>query len=89
MKRREVHKLQGKPAFESLEPRLLLSAEIHGAVWNDLDANGVVDGPDYTEVLSFWATGIPPEPPGEPTPEPTTLALLLAGGLVLFRRRRK
>ncbi len=52
----------------------------------DLNGNGVVDGPDYTEVLSYWSPA--PEPPGERTPEPATLGLLLVGGLVLLRRRR-
>ena len=32
------------PQLEPLEPRLLLAAEIHGAVWNDMNADGVFDG---------------------------------------------
>ncbi len=52
----------------------------------DLNGNGIVDGLDYTEVLTYWSTG---SPPPEPTgiPEPATLGLLLLGGLALSRRR--
>ncbi|MCK4850142.1 MAG: PEP-CTERM sorting domain-containing protein [Phycisphaerae bacterium] len=60
-----------------------------GLGWSggDLNGNGVVDGPDYAEVLSYWNP--PFEPPGEPTPEPATLGLLLVGSwLVLGRRAR-
>ena len=57
-----------------------------GLGWSggDLNDNGVVDGPDYSEVLSYWNP--PSEPPGEPTPEPATLGLLLIGALALLRR---
>ena len=51
----------------------------------DLNGNGVVDGPDYAEVLSFWA---PTEPP-EATPEPATLVLLSLSGLAMLLRRRE
>ena len=41
---------------------------------------------DYVEVLTTWGAiyGGP-----EPAPEPATLGLLLPGGLVLLRKRRK
>ncbi len=58
-----------------------------GREYGDLNDNGIVDGPDYSEVLSYWGTGVPPEPPPEPVPEPASLALLLAGGLILLRPR--
>ena len=51
----------------------------------DLTGEGKVGGLDYNEVLGNWP---PPEPPG-PIPEPVTLSLLAAGGvLALIRRRR-
>ena len=56
-----------------------------GPQYGDLNGNGVVDGPDYTEVISYWNP--PPEPPSEAIPEPATLALLLAGGCLLLKRR--
>ena len=55
--------------------------------YGDLNGNGIVDGPDYTEVLSYWGTGTPPGPCEGAIPEPATLGLLLAGGLAMLRRR--
>ena len=55
-----------------------------GREFGDLNGNGIVDGPDYAEVLSYWATGSPPEPPSQATPEPATLGLVLIGGLALL-----
>ena len=51
----------------------------------DLNGNGIVDGSDYSQVLSYWNPA-PPEPAG--VPEPTTIGLLLLGGLALLKRRR-
>ena len=59
-----------------------------GKAFGDLDGNGTVDGGDYTEVLSYWGAGTAPESPSEAIPEPTSIALLLAGGSILLRRRR-
>ncbi len=56
-----------------------------GREFGDLNDSGVIDGLDYTEVLSYWNP--PSEPPAEPTPEPATLALLLIGGSALLLRR--
>jgi len=41
--RKKRSRVAVKPLFEGLEARLLLSAEIHGAVWNDANANGSWD----------------------------------------------
>ena len=46
-----------------------------------------VGADDYVEVLSMWGTSYPAEP--TPTPEPTTLGLLLLGGLLAVRRPNK
>ena len=60
-----------------------------GRAGGDLNDNGVVDGSDYSEVLSFWNTGTPLEPPAEAIPEPATLGLLMViGGLALLSRRK-
>ena len=55
-----------------------------GRSFGDLNGNGIVDGPDYTEVISYWNPPIS-EPP--PVPEPATLALLLTGALALFKMK--
>ena len=53
----------------------------------DLNENGVVDGPDYAEVLSYWNP--PLEPPSEAIPEPGTLGLMIViSGLALLSRRK-
>ena len=54
-----------------------------GREFGDLNGNGIVDGPDYAEVLSYWN---PPSEPPSDTPEPATLLLLVFGGLLLNRR---
>lgn len=51
----------------------------------DLNDDNFIGGDDYTEVLTYWGTGIPPEM--TPAPEPATLALLLLSSLVLIRRK--
>ena len=53
----------------------------------DLSGDGTVSGLDYTEVITYWGTGTPPPEPGA-IPEPTTLGLLVIGGLALLRRRK-
>ena len=62
-----------------------------GMVWGDGDfsGDGAVDVSDLGILAGNWGfgTGVP-EPP-EPTPEPTTvMVLLVAGALGLLRRRR-
>ncbi len=52
----------------------------------DLSGDGFVTGHDYTEVVSYWGTGVWPGEPGA-IPEPTTLVLILVGGLAVLRRR--
>ncbi len=58
-----------------------------GREFGDLNGNGIVDGPDYTEVITYWGTG-PGEPPSG-IPEPATLGLLLAGGLIMMKGKSK
>ncbi|MCK4851075.1 MAG: trypsin-like serine protease, partial [Phycisphaerae bacterium] len=58
-----------------------------GRAFGDLNDNGVVDGPDYSEVLSYWNP--PSEPPAEAIPEPATLLLLALGGSALLKPKRK
>ena len=61
-----------------------------GMSWGDGDVepypngDGFIGGGDYTEVLTYWGTSYGPEA----IPEPTGLALLLAGALALMRRSR-
>ncbi len=57
-----------------------------GPEYADLSGNGTVDPPDYSEVISYWGTGLPPQPPSG-VPEPATLGLLLLSGWALLRRR--
>ncbi|HDY65896.1 MAG TPA: PEP-CTERM sorting domain-containing protein [Phycisphaerae bacterium] len=53
-------------------------------ILGDANLDGVVSADDYGSVqLNFGATQ------GMPTPEPATLALLVLGGLVMLRRKRK
>ena len=62
-----------------------------GRSYGDLNGNGIVDGPDWVEVGTFWGSGTPPEPPGS-LPEPASLGFLLGGalaGLIVTRRCRK
>jgi hypothetical protein len=53
----------------------------------DADGDGDVDGADFV----VWQTNFPftPGPGVTPVPEPATLTLALAAGLVAFSRRRK
>ena len=54
----------------------------------DVTGDGTVDGLDYAEVVSYWGTGVPPEPIG--TPEPAALLVLIPAALAaLFRRPKK
>ena len=54
----------------------------------DLSGDGTVSGLDYTEVINNWGEGFPPEPPSN-VPEPATIVLLLAGGLIVLKSNRK
>ena len=51
----------------------------------DLTGEGFVGADDYVEVLTYWGTG---SAAPEPTPEPTTMSLLLAGALLLGKAGR-
>ena len=48
----------------------------------DLNGDGIVEGNDYSEVLSYWNPA-----PVPAAPEPATLGLLMAAGIVLLHRR--
>ena len=41
---------------------------------------------DYNDYIGWTTKQLPPPPPPIPTPEPGTLALMLSGGLVLWRK---
>jgi hypothetical protein len=45
---------------------------------------------DYNDYIGYSVEYLPPPPPPPPvpTPEPGTLALMLSGGLVVWRRMR-
>jgi hypothetical protein len=43
---------------------------------------------DYNDYIGYAFEQIPPPPPPVPTPEPGTLALMLSGGLVVWRKMR-
>lgn len=43
---------------------------------------------DYNDFIAFAIETVPPPPPPTKTPEPGTLALLLSGGAVLWRKVR-
>jgi hypothetical protein len=43
---------------------------------------------DYNDYIGYAVEQIPPPPPPIPTPEPGTLALMLSGGLVVWRKMR-
>ncbi len=51
------------------------------------DVNGIVDGSDYSEVISYWGQSSPTGPPAA-IPEPATVLLLGIGSLALMRRKR-
>ena len=55
----------------------------------DLNGDNFVGGDDYTEVLTYWGAGIPPQSVTTAIPEPTTLVLLLLGGLAALIRRSR
>ena len=55
----------------------------------DLTGDGYIGQADQDELTAYWLTGIIPGGAAAATiPEPATLAMMLAGGLVLLRRRR-
>ena len=69
--------------------------------WSDGDvagpggagSDGLVSAFDYAEVKGLLGTSYPPEPPGEPIPEPATLTIIAAAGccalLANGRKERK
>jgi hypothetical protein len=53
--------------------------DIPAGMWSDHD---------YNDYIGYSIEQVPPPPPPVPTPEPGTLALMLSGGLVVWRRMR-
>jgi len=53
-----------------------------------MNADGDVDAWDYAFAKWNYTGTQAAAPPGAPIPEPHALALLLAGGLAVLRRRR-
>ncbi len=54
----------------------------------DLSGDNTVSGLDYTEVITYYGTGVFPGEPGT-IPEPATLEMLLmVGALAMLRGRR-
>ena len=49
------------------------------------DGDDFIGGGDYTAVLTAWGSSYGPEP----IPEPAAIGLLLGGGLVLLRNKRR
>lgn len=43
---------------------------------------------DYNDYIAYAIEQIPPPPPPTPTPEPGTLALMISGGLLAWRKRQ-
>ena len=43
---------------------------------------------DYNDYIGYAIERLPPPPPPVPTPEPGTLALMLSGGLIAWRKMR-
>jgi hypothetical protein len=56
--------------------------DIPSTMWSDRDYN------DYIGYAVEYLPPPPPPPPPVPTPEPATLALMLSGGLIAWRKRR-
>ncbi len=65
---------------------MVVEAEWYNGDFND---DGVVDLDDLTLLGTFYGTSLRSSPTPVAAPEPTTLALLTAGGFLALRRRRR